>query len=122
MQRPGRPGPSTERRGFSRTTSSHCPDRIGKPNYENNIVFSDRGFSTGRFDSSRRITFLLIFVSAGLMLGQPCAGGDLHIALQNAAGDRTGIIVAEVPAKPGWLDRLKDRSGRRTGNSIVTIL
>jgi len=40
------------------------------------------------------------------------ADGDLHIALQNATGDRPGIVVAEVPAKPGWLDRLKDRSGR----------
>jgi len=50
------------------------------------------------------------------------ADGDLHIALQDATGDRPGIVVAEVPAKPGWLDRLKDRSGRRTGNSIVTIL
>src|SRR2546422_3489876 len=30
--------------------------------------------------------------------------GDLHIALQNATGDRPGIVVAEVPAKPGWLD------------------
>jgi len=40
------------------------------------------------------------------------ADDDLHIALQNAASDRTGIVVAEVLAKPGWLDRLKDRSGR----------
>ena len=32
---------------------------------------------------------------------------DLHIALQNATGDGPGIVVAEVPAKPGWLDRLK---------------
>jgi hypothetical protein len=40
------------------------------------------------------------------------ADDDLHIALQNATGDRTGIVVAEVSAKPGWLDRLKDRSGR----------
>jgi hypothetical protein len=40
------------------------------------------------------------------------ADGDLHIALQDATGDRPGIVVAEVPAKRGWLDRLRDRSGR----------
>jgi hypothetical protein len=40
------------------------------------------------------------------------ADGDLHIALQDATGDRPGIVVAKVPAKPGWLDRVRDRSGR----------
>ena len=40
------------------------------------------------------------------------ADDDLHIALQDATGDRPGSVVAEVPAKPGWLDRLRDRSGR----------
>jgi len=28
--------------------------------------------------------------------------GDLHIALQDAAGDKPGIVVVEVPAKPQW--------------------
>jgi hypothetical protein len=28
--------------------------------------------------------------------------GDLHIALANATGDKPGIVVAEVPAKPQW--------------------
>jgi N-acetylglucosamine kinase-like BadF-type ATPase len=26
--------------------------------------------------------------------------GDLHIALQDATGNRPGIVVAEIPAKP----------------------
>jgi hypothetical protein len=26
--------------------------------------------------------------------------GDLHIALQDATGDKPGIVVAEIPAKP----------------------
>jgi hypothetical protein len=28
------------------------------------------------------------------------ADGDLHIALQDATGDKPGIVVVEVPAKP----------------------
>ena len=28
------------------------------------------------------------------------ADGDLHIALQDATGDKPGIVVAEIPAKP----------------------
>ena len=28
--------------------------------------------------------------------------GDLHIALQDATGDKQGIVVVEVPAKPLW--------------------
>src|SRR5439155_22322896 len=30
------------------------------------------------------------------------AGSDLHIALQDATGDKQGIVVCEVPAKPQW--------------------
>jgi hypothetical protein len=30
------------------------------------------------------------------------ADGDLHIALQDATGDKPGIVVAEIPAKPQW--------------------
>jgi hypothetical protein len=29
---------------------------------------------------------------------------DLHIALQDATGDKPGIIVCEVPAKPQWCE------------------
>ena len=32
------------------------------------------------------------------------ADGDLHIALQDATGDKPGIIVVEVPAKPLWCE------------------
>jgi hypothetical protein len=28
------------------------------------------------------------------------ADGDLHIALQDATGDKPGIVMAEIPAKP----------------------
>jgi hypothetical protein len=30
------------------------------------------------------------------------ADGDLHLALQDAAGDNPGIVVCEVPAQPSW--------------------
>jgi hypothetical protein len=30
--------------------------------------------------------------------------GDLHIALQGATGDKPGIVVCEVPAKPQWCE------------------
>ena len=32
------------------------------------------------------------------------ADGDLHIALADATGDKPGIVVCEVPAKPLWCD------------------
>jgi len=30
------------------------------------------------------------------------ADGDLHIALQDATGDKAGIVVCEIPAKQQW--------------------
>ena len=30
--------------------------------------------------------------------------GDLHIALQDATGDKPGIVVCEVPARPQWCE------------------
>jgi hypothetical protein len=37
------------------------------------------------------------------------ADGDLHIALQDATGDKPGIVVAEIPAKPhkNWCELRK---------------
>jgi hypothetical protein len=32
------------------------------------------------------------------------ADGDLHIALQDATGDKQGIVVAEIPLGPKWCD------------------
>lgn len=32
------------------------------------------------------------------------ADGDLHIALQDATGNKPGIVVCEVPAKPQWCE------------------
>ena len=32
------------------------------------------------------------------------ADGDLHIGLQDATGDKPGIVVVEVPAKPHWCE------------------
>jgi hypothetical protein len=32
------------------------------------------------------------------------ADGDLHIALQDATGDKLGIVVVEVPSKPQWCE------------------
>jgi hypothetical protein len=33
--------------------------------------------------------------------------GDLHIALQDATGDKPGIVVVEIPAKPEWCELRK---------------
>jgi hypothetical protein len=33
--------------------------------------------------------------------------GDLHIALADRSGDKPGIVVAEVPAKPQWCELRK---------------
>jgi hypothetical protein len=30
--------------------------------------------------------------------------GDIHIALADATGDKLGVVVAEVPAKPRWCE------------------
>ena len=30
--------------------------------------------------------------------------GDIHIALQEATGDKPGIVVVEVPKKPQWCE------------------
>ena len=30
--------------------------------------------------------------------------GDIHIALQDATGDKPGMVVLEVPAKPQWCE------------------
>ena len=32
------------------------------------------------------------------------ADGDLHIALQDAPGDKSGVVVCEVPTKPQWCE------------------
>jgi hypothetical protein len=32
------------------------------------------------------------------------ADGDLHIAVADASGDKPGIVVCEVPAKPQWCE------------------
>src|SRR5512133_2190996 len=46
------------------------------------------------------------------------ADGDLHIALQDATGDKPGIVVAEIPAKPHkkWCEVAKFFSVVRTQN------
>ena len=31
--------------------------------------------------------------------------GDLHIALHDATGDKPGVVVCEIPAKPQGLSR-----------------
>jgi hypothetical protein len=32
------------------------------------------------------------------------ADGDLHIALSDTTGDKLGIVVCELPAKPQWCE------------------
>ena len=33
--------------------------------------------------------------------------GDLHIGLQDATGDKPGVVVVEIPAKPQWCELRK---------------
>jgi hypothetical protein len=33
--------------------------------------------------------------------------GDIHIALQDATGEKPGIVVVELPAKPQWCELRK---------------
>jgi hypothetical protein len=33
--------------------------------------------------------------------------GDLHIALQDVTGDKPGVVVVEIPAKPQWCELRK---------------
>src|SRR4029079_1926773 len=30
--------------------------------------------------------------------------GDLHVALHDATGDKPGVVVCEIPAKPQWCE------------------
>jgi hypothetical protein len=32
------------------------------------------------------------------------ADGDLHLALQDATGDKPGIVICEIPGKPEWCE------------------
>jgi hypothetical protein len=66
------------------------------------------------------------------------ADGDLHIALQDATGDKPGVVVAEIPAKQQWCDArstvfswthatfpFRVRSGRKlkiTHPPIITVI
>src|SRR6266850_6785457 len=34
----------------------------------------------------------------------PPTDGDLHIALHDVTGDKPGVVVCEVPAKPQWCE------------------
>jgi hypothetical protein len=48
-------------------------------------------------------------VTGGVVELRAEADGDLHIALQDATGDKLGIVVAEIPAKPHkkWTGRYR---------------
>src|SRR5436309_5874258 len=39
--------------------------------------------------------------------------GDLHVALEDATGDKPGIVVCEIPAKQQWCEILFFSSRRR---------
>jgi hypothetical protein len=45
------------------------------------------------------------FALTGRVVGvQVGADGDLHVELADATGNKPGIVVAEVPAKPQWCE------------------
>jgi hypothetical protein len=55
------------------------------------------------------------------------ADGDLHIALQDATGDKPDIVVVEVSAKPQWCSvvalmsvQLRHNQGRAVRDSSTT--
>jgi hypothetical protein len=47
--------------------------------------------------------------------------GDLHIELQDATGDKPGIVVVEVPAKPQWCETRKTVFIGRVRDSLFTL-
>jgi hypothetical protein len=49
------------------------------------------------------------------------ADGDLHIALQDATGDKLGIVVVEVPAKPQWCEIRNTVLVGRGRDSLFTL-
>jgi hypothetical protein len=65
-------------------------------------IFSWQGPTEPLKPSSRRIAAEQKWyaVTGRVVELQAEADGDLHIALQDATGDKPGIVVAEIPAKP----------------------
>jgi len=49
------------------------------------------------------------------------ADGDLHIALTDATGDKPGIVIVEVPAKPQWCEIRKTFSVGHVRDSLFTL-
>jgi hypothetical protein len=47
--------------------------------------------------------------------------GDLHIALQDATGDKPGIVVVEIPAKPQWCEIRKTVFSGRERYFLFTV-
>jgi hypothetical protein len=66
------------------------------------------------------------------------ADGDLHLAIVDASGDKPGVVVVEIPAKPQWCELrqivfgwtqvqfpFRVRSGRKlkiTQSPIITVI
>jgi hypothetical protein len=61
------------------------------------VQLTERSPRTGRENDWFAVTGRVIAVKAE-------TDGDLHIALQDATGDKPGVVVAKVPAKPQWCD------------------
>jgi hypothetical protein len=58
-------------------------------------------FSPGDKTENRSAQFLAV---CWIVEVRAEADGDLHIALQDATGDKPGVVVVEIPAKPQWCE------------------
>jgi len=68
------------------------------------VIFSWPGPSVHLTQSSKRIAAEnKWYALTGRVVGMKVeADGDVHIALQDATGNKPGSVVVEVPAKPKW--------------------
>jgi hypothetical protein len=68
------------------------------------VIFSWLGPSVHLTQSSKRIAAEnKWYALTGRVVGMKVeADGDVHVALQDATGNKPGNVVAEVPAKPKW--------------------
>jgi hypothetical protein len=67
-------------------------------------IFSWQGLTEPLTRSSGRIPAeQKWYAFTGRVVSAKCdADGDIHIALEDATGDKPGVVVAETPAKPQW--------------------
>jgi hypothetical protein len=79
--------------GCQRNTGRHASDVFGWPGPAEHLTQSSErtGIENNWFALTGRIVAVKVKMD-----------GDLHLALQDATGDKAGIVVCEIPAKQQW--------------------